>query len=281
MRRPVPNALVIPVAAEAGIRARVPFADVSGEFVDVQLVGRSDDVRFRGFLLQAASDFQIAKPRFCSTLEKNNCTISSLPIRSAYDAVGRSHLMHTTSASLLDRLHQPNQPEAWDRFVQLYTPLLYDWARGLGLNDHDVPDLMQEVFAVLLRKLHEFRYDQERSFRGWLRTVLRNKWREIRRKRVPTPMDAGRGPLAVLPDPSDDAQFGEVQYREYLVQRALVLIERDFQPQTWRAWQEFAVAGRPAAEVAGELGISPHAVYLAKARVLRRLREELDGLLDD
>ena len=90
-----------------------------------------------------------------------------------------------------------------------------------------------------------------------------------------------RRALADLPDPNDNAQFGEVQYREYLVQRALGLIEGDFQPETWRAWQEFAVAGRPAAEVARLLGVSPHAVYLAKARVLRRLREELAGLLDD
>lgn len=189
--------------------------------------------------------------------------------------------MNTTSTSLLERLRQANEPEAWRRFVLLYTPLLFDWARGLGLQEHDVADLVQEVFAVLLRTLREFRYDRELNFRAWLRTVLRNKWREMRRKRIPTPMDARDAPLADLADPSDEAQFGEVAYREYLVQRALTLIQEDFQPQTWRAWQEFAVAGRAAAEVAQELAMSPHAVYLAKARVLRRLREELAGLLDE
>ena len=189
--------------------------------------------------------------------------------------------MNTTSASLLDRLHQPDQQEAWGRFVQLYTPLLYDWARSLGLQEQDVADLVQEVFAVLLEKLREFRYEPKLSFRGWLRTVLRNKWREVRRKRIPTPVDARDGPLADLPDPQDDKQFSETAYREYLVQRALILIEGDFQPDTWRAWQEFAVAGEPAAEVARKLGMTAHAVYLAKARVLRRLREELNGLLDE
>ncbi len=189
--------------------------------------------------------------------------------------------MNTTSVSLLDRLRQPSQPEAWSRFVQLYAPLLDDWARGLGLQEQDVADLVQEVFAVLLEKLPEFRYDRSLSFRGWLRTVLRNKWREVKRKRIPTPMDAQDGPLAEVPEPEDEDRFGESSYREYLVQRCMVLIEGDFKPDTWRAWREYGLAGRPAVEVARELGMSPHSVYLAKARVLRRLREELAGLLDE
>jgi RNA polymerase sigma-70 factor (ECF subfamily) len=189
--------------------------------------------------------------------------------------------MHTTPVSLLERLREPNQREAWNRFVQLYTPLLYEWARGLGLQEQDVADLVQEVFVGLLEKLPTFQYDRNLSFRGWLRTVLRNQWREIRRKRLPIPMNVQEGPLADLPDASDEAQFGDTAYREYLVQRALVLIKEDFQPNTWQAWHDFAVAGKPAAEVARELGLSRHAVYLAKARVLRRLREELAGLLDE
>src|SRR5437763_1958531 len=112
--------------------------------------------------------------------------------------------METTSVSLLDRLHQPNQTEAWGRFVQLYTPLLYDWARGLGVQEQDATDLVQEVFVTLLEKLPEFRYDRTGSFRGWLRTVLRNKWREVRRKRIPMPLDVREGPLAELADPNDD-----------------------------------------------------------------------------
>jgi RNA polymerase sigma-70 factor (ECF subfamily) len=188
--------------------------------------------------------------------------------------------MDTTSASLLDRLRRPDQPEAWARFVRLYTPLLYDWARGLRLQDQDAADLFQEVFATLLQKLPEFRYDRKLSFRGWLRTVLRNKWREVQRRRFPIPLKEAAESLADVADSSDD-QFEEAQYREYLVQRALELIEGDFQPLTWRAWQEFAVAGRPAAEVARMLEVTPHAIYLAKSRVLRRLRLELEGLLDD
>jgi RNA polymerase sigma-70 factor (ECF subfamily) len=129
-------------------------------------------------------------------------------------------------------------------------------------------------------KLPEFRYDRDRSFRAWLKTVLLNKWREARRRRVPQPVDAQQGPLAELPDPAAADGLEEAEYRRCLVERALRVLEGDFQPVTWKAWQEFAVAGRSAADVARELGITPHAVYLAKARILRRLREELEGLLD-
>ncbi len=188
--------------------------------------------------------------------------------------------MNTTSASLLDRLRQREQPDAWARFVQLYTPLLYRWAVGLRLREADAADLVQEVLTTLVQKLPEFHYDRGGSFRRWLRTVLRNKWGALQRRRAPVPMDAQAGPLADLPAPAEDER-DEAEYREYLVERGLQLIRGDFEPATWRAWQEFAVAGRPAADVARELGLSPHAVYLAKARVLRRLREELQGLLDE
>lgn len=188
--------------------------------------------------------------------------------------------MNTTSPTLLERLRQPEERAAWDRFVRLYTPLLCGCARRLGMQDSDVHDLVQDVFATLVQKLPEFRYDRDRSFRGWLQAVVRNRWLETRRRRAPVPLDAQAGPLADLPGPEDSGMFAETEYRRELVRRALELIAGDFQPATWRAWCEFVVAGRPAADVAKELGTSAHAVYLAKARVLRRLREELDGLLD-
>jgi len=98
--------------------------------------------------------------------------------------------MDTTPGSLLERLRQPGQPEAWRRFVQLYTPLLFHWARRLGLQEQDAADLIQDVFLVLARKLPDFTYDRRQSFRGWLRTVTLNKWRESARRRG-LPMDGG------------------------------------------------------------------------------------------
>src|SRR5438270_12313478 len=101
--------------------------------------------------------------------------------------------MNTTSVSLLEQLRQPADRErAWKRFVQLYTPLMYHWARRLGLASADAADLVQDVFTLLLRELPRFAYDAGKSFRGWLRTVTLNKWRDLRRRAAaPGGGDAG------------------------------------------------------------------------------------------
>jgi RNA polymerase sigma-70 factor (ECF subfamily) len=185
--------------------------------------------------------------------------------------------MHTTPSSLLRRLRQPGDQAAWDRLVELYTPLLYYWACRLGLQESDAADLVQNVFVQLLRKLPDFSYDRQKSFRGWLRTVTLNKHREIQRhsRREGTGTAA---PEPAVPDPAEE--FGEREYRQHLVRRALEVMQSEFQPSTWKACWETVVVGRPAAAVAVELGLSAGAVRAAKFRVLCRLREELAGLLD-
>jgi RNA polymerase sigma-70 factor (ECF subfamily) len=187
--------------------------------------------------------------------------------------------MNTTSVSLLRRLRQPSDQEAWRRFVHLYTPLLYYWARSVHLPEADAADLVQEVLLVLIEKMPSFGYDAQRSFRGWLRTVALNKWRERCRRfsNGPQPSDMPLSDIAI----SDQIDvFAEREYCQWLVRQALEIMQDDFEPTTWKACWETTVSGRRAAEVAAELGISVDVVYSAKSRVLRRLREELDGLLD-
>ena len=184
-----------------------------------------------------------------------------------------------TSVSLLERLRQPGQELAWARFVELYTPLLYYWARRTTCHDLEAADLVQEVLTLLVRKLPEFSYDRHKSFRGWLRTVALNCWRNLRR-RARVPRDANAPDLADLAAPETDDPFWDVEYRERLVGRALQLMQTDFEATTWKACWGCVVDGKPAAQVARELGISTGAVYMAKSRVLSRLRTELDGLVD-
>jgi RNA polymerase sigma-70 factor (ECF subfamily) len=181
--------------------------------------------------------------------------------------------MHTTNVTLLERLRNPEDQSAWARFVELYTPLLCYWGRRAKLQEPDVADLVQDVFQVLLRRLPEFCYDRAGTFRGWLRTVLINQVRTRLRRRVERSLD-GEEPDA--PDEGDE--WMEKEYCDYLVSRALDIMKTDFQPATWQACWELVVRDRPAAEVAEELGISVKAVYSAKARVLLRLRQELEGL---
>jgi RNA polymerase sigma-70 factor (ECF subfamily) len=186
--------------------------------------------------------------------------------------------MDPTSASLLERLRRPSDAEAWARFVDLYTPLIYSWACRIGLQEADASDLVQEVFVVLLQKMPEFVYDPQKSFRAWLKTITLNKWRENRR-RAETRRETVGAPLPDLAGQEDSDDFWEADYRQQVVARALQLMQQDFQPTTWQACLE-VVSGRPAAEVAQELGLQIGAVRSAKCRVLGRLHQELAGMLD-
>jgi RNA polymerase sigma-70 factor (ECF subfamily) len=188
--------------------------------------------------------------------------------------------MYTTSATLLERLRQPAAHEAWDRFVDLYSPLLHTLAHRLGLQGGDADDLVQDVLTVLVQQLPEFHYNGTKSFRSWLCKVTVNKWRENGRRRAGRLAGASADALSNLTTPDDIEAFINAEYENCLVRRALQLMKADFNPATCKAVWEHVVRGRSAAEVAAELGLSEGAVYAARHRVIRRLREELSGLLD-
>jgi RNA polymerase sigma-70 factor (ECF subfamily) len=185
-----------------------------------------------------------------------------------------------TPISLLERLREPLEPEAWDRFVSLYAPLIYGWGRQVGLQDQDSADLVQTVFVKLVQILPSFVYDPQRGFRRWLRTIVLNTWRDRRKRRGDRQLPGDDGALADVAAPNDPEAFWDTEYRQQLVNRALALLQADFQASTWKAFWEQVVVGRPAKEVAAELGLSPGAAYAAKFRVLDRLRQELAGMLE-
>ena len=188
--------------------------------------------------------------------------------------------MDSTSVSLLRRLNSQQHEIAWERFVELYAPLIFHWGKGHGLTPTDAAELVQEVLTVLVAKLPEFQYDPKRRFRGWLRTVTVNKANDFHRRNAARPDSGHEETVLSVAVASNVDLFGEAEYRQFLVRRALELMQTDFQEQTWRACWLHVVDGRSAADVAKELGISPNAVRVAKCRVLRRLREELQGLID-
>jgi RNA polymerase sigma factor (sigma-70 family) len=182
-----------------------------------------------------------------------------------------------TPASLLERLRQPDSADAWPRFVALYTPLLRFWVRRLGVRDPDAEDLIQEVFIVVLQKVSTFRQHEEHTFRQWLRTVTRNKWIDLRRRNKMPPLAAA---FTLEEVPARAEEFWEVDYQRYLVKRALDLMQADFHATTWKACWEVVAFHRPPAEVADEMGITVGAVHAARSRVLARLRQEFDQLMD-
>jgi RNA polymerase sigma-70 factor (ECF subfamily) len=187
--------------------------------------------------------------------------------------------MTPTPVSLLERLRSPGEGDAWGRFVDLYTPLLYFWACRMGLQAADAADLVQDVFSVLLEKLPAFQHGPGRGFRAWLRTVTVNRWRDSLRRKAAAIRGTASG-LDEAAAPDEAAPFWEDEYRRQLVGRAAELLRGEFQPQTWRACWAVAAEGKAPAAVAAELGMSVASVYAAKSRVLRRLRQELEGLLE-
>ena len=194
--------------------------------------------------------------------------------------------MAETSLSLLDRLREPGHPAAWERLVDLYTPLMRGWLRRANLQPSDVDDLVQEVLAVVVRKVPEFRHDgRAGSFRAWLRSITTNRLRDYWRGRYaaappPGPDELGRM-LSELEDPhSGLSRVWDEEHDRYVLEQLMTLIEPEFKPTTWQAFRRVALDGVPAADVARELGVTVNAVFIAKSRVLARLREEARGLVD-
>jgi RNA polymerase sigma-70 factor, ECF subfamily len=176
------------------------------------------------------------------------------------------------------RLRQPDAVQAWARFVELYAPLIHTWARRTGLQDADADDLVQEVFVLLREKLPEFVYDRAGSFRGWLRAVTMNLWRNQRRQAARRPVALPAGVEPTLPDAV--AEFWEEEFGRELVARAAAIMRKDFKDNTWKAFLGVVVYGKSYADVATELGMTKTAVGVARHRVLQRLREEVAGMLD-
>ena len=202
----------------------------------------------------------------------------ALPTAGSYSCTS----MHTTatSVSLLIQLGQANPPpEAWERFFSLYTPLLLTWSRRQGFQDADASDLVQDVLIKLFRLLPSYSRGEGQSFRGWLSQVCRNQCHDFCRRKITRPLPGAEGLSGVEID-SPVSELEEAGYRSRLVQQCLELIRQDFNDATWAAFTGVAIEGRSAAEVAVELGLSPNAVYLARHRVVTRIRKELEGLLD-
>jgi RNA polymerase sigma-70 factor (ECF subfamily) len=139
--------------------------------------------------------------------------------------------------------------------------------------------VVQEVFKVLLQKLPEFEYDPGKSFRAWLGTVTRNKCVDFlrRQKSLVGLNDKSHAIQLQLPDNAE--MIAEAEHRQYLIRRAIELMQSQLPPTMWQAIHRHIVLDQPAPEVAGELGITANAIYVAKSRVLRQIRQELAELL--
>lgn len=175
-----------------------------------------------------------------------------------------------------------NSSDAWEQIVTVYGPLVYTWLRRLGASPEDCRDLVQDVLTALACNIKKFDRDRsDASFRGWLWVITRNKLRDLRRRQVG--LLAARGGTsqvrllhAVAADmPSSSDESAGPSDDACGLGRALGAIQGDFSDRTWQAFWLTAVEELDSKEVAQTLEMSRTAVRLAKLRVLRRLREEV------
>ncbi len=192
-------------------------------------------------------------------------------------------LTPTTRASLLLRLRDSQDHEAWVEFVTLYEPVTYRLLRRYGLQDADAREVMQDLLMAVSRSVDRWDPAEERgSFRGWLRRVARNlviNWLKQRERR-PTATGGSdlQAMLSQLPDTSGPPSSMEIcaefdqELRRALFQRAAEQVRGEVQPATWRAFWETAVVGTSPADAAKKLDMTAGAIRVAKCRVLARLQ---------
>jgi RNA polymerase sigma-70 factor (ECF subfamily) len=200
------------------------------------------------------------------------------------DRDGGSSSASSTSATLLEQVKQ-GDAAGWQRLMGLYRPLVLWWCRHKVARREDAEDVAQEVFTTVLSKVGEFARQRRGSFRAWLKQITHFKLLEHRKEECHQPAAAGgseaREALDQCPDqPLEPSAEEDPSERRILLRSALELVRADFTPSTWEAAMRTAVEGQAAADVAAELGLSTSAVYIAKSRVLGRLRKELANLLE-
>lgn len=193
--------------------------------------------------------------------------------------------MDATRQSLLLRA-QTGEKDAWRDLTDLYRPLILGWLNRQGVPAADLEDLSQEVLLRVVKHLPDFQHSGQRgAFRAWLRTIVCSRTADYWRAIDPgTQASGGSGATAALqqladPDSELNRQWDE-EHDRYVLNCLLDLVEEEFEPITLKAFRRLALDGISGAEAAQELGLSVAAVYVAKSRVLARIRQEAEGLID-
>ena len=191
----------------------------------------------------------------------------------------------TTRPSLLLRIRDVSDNAAWTQFVDIYTPLIYRYCRSRGLQDEDAADVAQESMRALAQAIGRFEYDPQRGkFRNWLLTVVQSKLHNFLARQHRQPQLAGDTALQLKLDRSaiaaEDTAW-EADYYRHIFNWAAERIRGEFQETTWQAFWRTTVEERDGKTVAESLGLSVGAVYVAKSRVIARLKEEIQTLDPD
>ncbi|MBI2804694.1 MAG: RNA polymerase sigma factor [Planctomycetes bacterium] len=191
--------------------------------------------------------------------------------------------MTNTPASLLQRLREQPTPDDWERFDAQYRPFLQRLLQSRGIQTAEVEDLVQEVLTTWVAEVRKFERKRDGSLRAWLATVARHRFLTLvrDRKRWPQQGDLEKFFDQIANPEADLSRFWNREHDDTVLQATLARIRPDFEPTTWRAFEMVCVQGMKPAQAAKELGATPNSVWIAKHRVLKRLRQETEGMIEE
>ena len=186
-----------------------------------------------------------------------------------------------TRPSLLVRIRTAEDAEAWQTFVSLYAPLVFNYSRRRGLQDADATDVTQEVMKQVMKSIRDFEYQPEKGrFRDWFGTVVRRELGRFWERQKKAGRISSAETFTDLPAGRADTAWDEEAHAQIL-RVALARIRPNFEAVTWQAFTKTWLENRPAAEAAEVLGIPIETVYVSKSRVLKRLEDEVLDLAED
>jgi RNA polymerase sigma-70 factor (ECF subfamily) len=191
-----------------------------------------------------------------------------------------------TRQTLLLRMRDVEDDSAWQEFVEIYTPLIYNFCRTRGLQEADAVDVVQEVLKSVSKAIQNFEYDTDKGlFRSWLYTVTRSKLNNFFNKAKKQPRGTGRVSMHAFIESypakdERDAAWG-LEYKRHVFHWAADKIKTEFTATTWQAFWATAVEELAPEAVAEDLGMTTGAVYIAKSRVVRRLKSVVESLTGD
>ena len=187
-----------------------------------------------------------------------------------------------TRETLILRLRDPEDDASWSEFAEIYTPLLYGYCKKRGIQQADAADIAQDVMRSVALAMRRFEYDPEKGkFKAWLFTAVRHAigrhFKNLKRRPL-TPADSQFIELMESTPEKSETVDWERDYQRELLKWALAKVRPEFAERIWNAFEQTAVHGREAGEVADQIGMTKNAVAIAKFRVTKRLREKAESV---